>query len=115
MEKLRNEFIEHKTYFERCGIDLSMLDYELSNYDIIMHRQMFQKKNGRYSVLLEDDRELLTPRAFACYVSSLSFFGSRIKKRYHYLGYIVYKLTDYNPDRTIKQVATFKFEKKEGK
>lgn len=111
---LKDEFKNYQKYFNKCGIELSMLDNELNNYNIILNKKMYQKKNGKYSILLEDETKTIDPRTFACYLSGISFFGDRIEKRYHYLGYIVYRLTCFNPDRTLKRVTTFKYEPKAG-
>lgn len=54
--------------------------------------------------------EEIDARNYACYLSSIGFFGDRIFKSHTYFGYVPTRLTYIIPDGEIKVERIFRFE-----
>lgn len=114
-QRLSEEFKGYKNIFHKCGIDLYDLDHMDQYYQITMTTEMYEKKAGNKTISkkpTETKTEIIDARQFACYLSGICFFGDRIEKGYTYIGYVVKKMSCYNPDKTKRRVTYFKYEKK---
>ncbi|MCL2321831.1 MAG: hypothetical protein FWC47_06970 [Oscillospiraceae bacterium] len=115
MQLLSQEFKEYNKYLSKLGVYGSMLD-ELNNGNYIItmttnhyyleHRKSFSKKPQR------NETKIITPRNYACYITSIPFFKDRIKNSYTTAGYLPTSLICYSPDRTYKVERIFKIEYK---
>ena len=111
MIKVSEEFKSYEKELKKVGFSLYDLDLIGDRYNVTMKEKRFEKRGrktyGKYPV--EEKEESITARDFACYMSSIGFFGDRVEKSYTKLGYIPTKLTSFSPDKEVKVVREFKY------
>lgn len=108
---LSKEFAGYKKQVEKCGLYLSKLDELNEFYTITLTEEHYKKlgrKNFPKNPTTTETKEI-TARQFACYITSIGFFGDRITKNYTQLGYVVTELTCKSPDDELKIVRKFKY------
>lgn len=115
--ELSVEFKEYNKTMKKAGIDSWLFDtinaFIKNGGKLTVTTNRYEKgirknfpKNPTTSEL-----ENIDARNYACYMSSIGFFGDRVYKSYTYCGYIPTRIVCKNPDNTVKIERIFKFEK----
>ena len=113
MERKFDEFTRYEEQmFKKCKVDIHKLEQLDRNYRIVEIYERFEKQGARNYPRKpkETTTEVIDARRFACLLSGLGFFKDRVSLENTCAGYIVVKLTCFNPDNTVKVVRKFKYE-----
>ena len=113
MNLLSREFADYNKAMAKVNVYGSTLD-TLNNgsYRIIMTQNDYYLEGRKAFSRKPQKTEIqeITARQYACYISSIGFFGDRISKAYTAVGFIPVQLTCINPSRTHKIERRFKIE-----
>ncbi|MCM1233873.1 MAG: hypothetical protein NC489_27515 [Ruminococcus flavefaciens] len=115
--QLGREFAEYDTTFKKLGIDSYLFERinafiaDGGHLTVISNRyEKLGRKNFPKNPT-ETETEEINARNYACYLSSIGFFGDRVYKSYTYCGYIPTRLTCVSPDSETKIERIFRFER----
>lgn len=113
--ELYHEFKAYDRVMKRANVDSFTFEkvnsFIKNSGRVIMTIERYNRRGAKYSALVETETRDIDAREYACIMSSIGFFNSRLVKRYTYIGYIPETVTNYAPDRSCKIVTTFKFVK----
>lgn len=113
--ELYQEFKAYDRVMKRANVD-SFTFEKVNNLiknggRVIVTIERYNRRGAKYNALVESETRDIDAREYACIMSSIGFFHSKLVKKYTYIGYIPEVVTNYAPDRSCKIVTTFKFVK----
>lgn len=117
MNELSTEFKEYNKTMKRAGIDSFLFDTinqflkSGGKLEVTSNRYEKQGRKNFPKNPTTTEKEVISARNYACYMSSIGFFGDKVYKSYTYCGYIPTRIVCKNPDNTVKVERIFKFEK----
>lgn len=109
--RLSEEFKGYKEMLGKQNIFLSDFDNLNENYTITMTQNTY-KKLGRKNFPTkptETETKEITARQYACYLTSIGFFGDKVYKTYTEFGYKPYRIVCKNPNEEVKIERKFSF------
>ena len=109
--KISVEFQGYEEALKKHNIYLSDFDILNEYYEITLIEKTY-KKLGRKNFPkkpTEEKNEKISARQYACYMSSIGFFGDRVYMGYEQWGYKPYRIVCTSPDNETKIERIFKF------
>lgn len=111
--RISEEFKNYAEVIKKHNLYLSDFDTLEQNYTITMTQNTYEKlgrKNFPRKATSTETQEI-SARQYACYMTSIGFFGDRVEKTYTEFGFKPYKLVCKSPneEKKIERIFRFKF------
>ena len=115
--RLSEEFTQYNKAMAKWNVYGSTLDdiarhVESGKLEIIMTEKRYEKGNlkGFPRKPMQETKETITARNYACYISSIDFFNDKVTQGYTLVGYIPTELKAISwGDGDIKVIRSFHF------
>lgn len=111
MVAVSEEFKGYEKQLKSLNVYLSKLDDLKSNYEITMVKKTYEKL-GRKNFprkATKEETQIIDARQYACFLTSIGFFGDRVVNGYTEAGYIPTRLICINPNNETKIERNFRF------
>ena len=113
--RLSEEFKNYGDTIKKHNLYLSDFDTLEQNYIITMTENVFEKLGRKHfprKATTTETKEI-SARQYACYMTSIGWFGDRVENDYTQFGYKPYKITCKSPNEEKKIERIFSFKMKE--
>ena len=113
--RISEEFKNYGEAIKKHNLYLSDFDNLEQNYVITMTENVFEKLGRKHfprKATATETKEI-TARNYACYMTSIGFFGDRVEKTYTEFGYKPYRIVCTNPsgEKKVERIFRFKFKR----